>query len=56
MVMPSIDDEDVVLLGVLAAHLLVRHAHYFQSEAIPRVADVLQHFRVARTNSHTVAR
>jgi len=46
MVMPSITDDDVVLLGVLAAHLVVRHSPHFQQEAIPSVAEVLQHFRV----------
>jgi hypothetical protein len=51
MVMPSITDEDVVLLGVLAAHLLVRHAPYFQTAPIPNVAEVLQHFRVRATDN-----
>jgi hypothetical protein len=51
----NLDDKDVVLLGVLAAHLIVRHSTYFQSEPIPRVADVFQHFRVERTRTHVLA-
>jgi hypothetical protein len=52
MVMPSITNEDVVLLGVLAAHLLARHSPYYQSAPIPKVAEVLQHFRVGAGDKH----
>ena len=50
MVMPSITDEDVVLLGILAAHLLVQHSPYYQSAPIPKVTEVLQHFHVTSSD------
>jgi hypothetical protein len=43
----SIRDHDVVLLGVLAVHLLLRHPEHFTLPADPWSAEVLQHFQVA---------
>lgn len=46
-ILTSIRDEDVVLLGVLAVHLLLRHPEHFTLPADPWSAEVLQHFQVA---------
>ncbi len=44
-ILTSIHDEDVVLLGVLAVHLLIRHPERFALPADPWSADVRQHFQ-----------
>jgi len=46
-IVTSIDDEDVILLGVLAVHLLLRHPEHFTLPEDPWSAEVLPHFRAA---------
>jgi hypothetical protein len=46
-ILTSIRDEDVVFLGVLAVHLLLRHPEHFTLPADPWAAEVVQHFRAA---------
>ena len=45
VIVQGIADDDVVLVGVLAAHLRLRHpAHFTLHDDDPHLADVLRHF------------
>ena len=46
-ILTSVRAGDVVLLGVLAVHLLLRHPEHFTLPADPWSAEVLHHFRAA---------
>jgi len=46
-ILTSVPAGDVVLLGVLAVHLLLRHPEHFTLPADPWSAEVLHHFRAA---------
>ena len=48
MAMPNVSDDDVVLLGLLAAHLTLRHPDHFTLRGDPRLTEVLPHFLDAR--------